>query len=264
MIELSGQEAKPLQGKCVLITRAKSQASALVGKIAALGGETYEFPVITMADPEDWGPVDAAVARLEQYHWLVITSPNGAEQFAARLKLAGKSGVDLPPTRVAAVGAATAKRLESLGIRVDLIPAEFRGAALPAALAPHLQPGDRILMARANLADPAPAEALRQLGAVVDDVIAYRTLLEGGDVAALQAALRAGVIHYATLTSSSTVNNLLERLGGPQWLKGVRIAVMGPETKKAAEVAGLTVHVMAGEVTLDGLVNAIVADCKRE
>jgi len=257
---IGGVLLNELSGFCILVTRAKSQASALVAKIEECGGRVWEFPVITIADPESWAPLDAAIASIAQYRWLVITSPNGAEQFGRRLAAAGKGAEDLAHLQVVAVGAATARALQAQGIRTDLLPAESRGAALPEAMAPHLQPGDRVLMARANLADPAPAETLRAMGHAVDDVTAYRTLLEGGDVEALREALRRKEIHYVTLTSSSTVNNLLERLGGPAWLANVRVAVMGPETKKAAEAAGLTVHAMAQQVTLDGLVNAIVAD----
>ncbi|HYF91766.1 MAG TPA: uroporphyrinogen-III synthase [Symbiobacteriaceae bacterium] len=253
-------ETLPLTGKCILITRARSQAPALAAHIEALGGKVWEFPVITILDPPSWAPLDAAVARLAVYRWLVITSPNGAERFAARLAAAGKGPVALAGVKVAAVGPATARALAAVGIAVDLLPAEARGAALPAALAPHVQPGDRILMARADLADPGPAEALRAMGCEVDDLVAYRTVPAGGDVVQLRSALRAGEIHYVTLTSSSTVNNLLERLGGREWLESTRIAVMGPETKKAALAAGLTVHVIAEQVSLEGLVNAIVAD----
>lgn len=250
------RSAGALAGRCVLVTRARSQASALVAKIEARGGRVWEFPVITIADPESWAPLDAAIENLGSYQWLVITSPNGAEKFAGRL---GETAA-LAHVKVAAVGAATARTLADLGIQTDVVPAEFRGAALPEAMAPHLQPGDRILMARANLADPGPADTLRAMGHQVDDIVAYRTLLEGGDVEALRAALRRGEIDYVTLTSSSTVNNLIERLGGREWLEGVRVAAMGPETRKAAEANGLTVHVMAEQVSLDGLVNAIVAD----
>jgi uroporphyrinogen III methyltransferase / synthase len=272
-----GQAGRPLAGRCVLITRARSQAGALAERVEALGGRVWAFPVITVADPESWAPLDEAIRGIGTYQWLVITSPNGAEKFAGRLGGAAPAGAGAvpgagPPTdaqpqhprlahlKVVAVGPATARALAAHGIRTDLIPAEARGAALPAAMAPHLSPGDRVLMARANLADPGPAEALRALGARVDDVVAYRTLAEGGDVAALQAALRSGEIDYVTLTSSSTVGNLIERLGGAHWLSGVRVAVMGPETRKAAEAAGLTVHVMAEQVSLEGLAKAILSD----
>ncbi|HLN62136.1 MAG TPA: uroporphyrinogen-III synthase [Symbiobacteriaceae bacterium] len=251
---------RPLEGVCVLVTRARSQAAALVDLIEAQGGEVFAFPVLSIADPESWAPLDEAIAHSDRYRWVVLTSPNGAEKFAARVAAAGKAPGGLAPLKVAAVGATTAQALERLGFAVDLVPPEFRGAALPAAMAPHLAPGDGVLMARANLADPALAENLRALGARVDDVVAYRTVSDGGDVDALKAKLTQRAIDYVTLTSSSSVANLLERLGGPQPLAGARIAVIGPETKKAAEAAGLTVHVVARQATVDGLVNSIVED----
>jgi uroporphyrinogen III methyltransferase/synthase len=252
---------KPLTGQCILVTRAKAQASALVAKIQAQGGQVYEFPVITIADPESWAPVDAAISALDHYRWLVITSPNGAEQFTARLRAAGGDGLAaLAHLRVVAVGTTTARTLERLGVKVDLMPAQFRGGALPSLMAPLLAAGDRVLMPRGDLADPAPAEQLRSLGAVVDDVVVYRTLLEGGDVAQLKVAIARGDIDYVTLTSSSTVQNLLLRLGGPEPLVGVRVAVIGPETKKAAEAAGLAVAVVAEAATMDSLVQAIMTD----
>jgi uroporphyrinogen III methyltransferase / synthase len=259
-------EAKPLTGCCVLVTRARAQVGALAELIEARGGEVYVFPVLTIADPESWAPLDAAIAHLESYRWVVITSPNGAEKFAARLAAGGKHPAAPGHPKVAAVGAATARVLERLGVAVDLVPPEYRGAALPAAMAPYLAPGDRVLMARANLADPAHAEGLRRLGAVVDDVVAYRTLAEGGDAAELTHRLSAGAIDYVTLTSSSTVTNLLERLGGPEALTGssARIAVIGPDTKKAAEAAGLLVHVMARQATAESLVNSISEDALQQ
>jgi uroporphyrinogen III methyltransferase/synthase len=172
----------------------------------------------------------------------------------------GHGGAALAHLTVVAVGTTTARALERRGVKVDLTPAQFRGGALPALMAPLLAAGDRVLMPRGNLADPTPAEQLRALGAVVDDVIVYRTLLEGGDVAALKAALANGEIDYVTLTSSSTVQNLLLRLGGPEPLVGVRVAVIGPETQRAAEGAGLTVAAVAETATMDSLVQAMIAD----
>jgi uroporphyrinogen III methyltransferase/synthase len=245
-----------LAGACVLVTRARQQASALIAQIEAAGGTTYPFPVITILDPTSWAPLDDAIAQMSMYQWLVITSPNGATQFTSRLADRAK----LRELRVAAVGSTTAKQLERLGIHVDLVPVEFRGAALPMAMAPLLTPGDRVLMPRGDRADPALAIRLRALGAHVDEVIAYRTVKEGGDVAALHEALRQGRIQYVTLTSSSTVVGLLERIGGPEALVGVRIAVIGPETRKTAEALGVEVHVQAAQATIESLVAAVTLD----
>lgn len=251
----------PLAGRRILITRARTQASALVEAVRALGGEPVEFPLIAIAPPESWAPLDEALAGLERYRWVVVTSANGVAALDGRLRAAGLEPTRLPPAvRVAAVGAATARALEALGMRVDLVPPEFRGAALPGALAPLLAPGDRILMPRGDLADPALAESLRVLGAQVDDLVAYRTVAGEGEAATLLAALVAGAVDYVTLTSSSTVTGLLGRLGGPGPLAGVRIACIGPETAKTAAAAGLTVHVLASEATVASLVAAIAQD----
>lgn len=249
-----------LAGKRVLVTRAKAGASALSERIIALGGEPVEVPVIAIVPPASWAPLDAAIERLAEYTWVVVTSSNGADAFAERLR-AIRGAPALPAgVRVAAVGSATARALSQRGLPVDLVPPEFRGAALPGAMAPLLRPGDRVLMPRGDLADPALADRLTALGARVDDLVAYRTVPEPGETAELLADLAAGRIDYASFTSSSTVTNLLQKLGGPGPLAGVRIAVIGPETQKTAEAAGLPVHVIASQATLDGLARAIAED----
>lgn len=213
--------------------------------------------MIAIADPESWAPIDEAIARLERYAWLVLTSANGAERFFGRLQ-----GRGLPEhVRTAVVGTATARALERFGVTPQVIPPAFRGAALPGAMAPLLRPGDRVLMPRGDLADPALAERLQALGAVVDDLVVYRTVPDrSGDLAALLADLEAGAIHYATFTSGSTVTNLLHLLGNPALLRHTRVACIGPETERAAAAAGLTPAVVAAEATLDGLVEAIIED----
>jgi uroporphyrinogen III methyltransferase/synthase len=253
-------EVRPLFGQRILVTRAPHQAGPLVDQIEALGGEACSLPVITMADPASWAPLDAALAQIERYAWLVITSLNGAAQFGARLMAAGKDARALAHLKIAAVGSGTAGALRAIGLQPDLVPEAFQGASLPAALAPHLAPGEWVLMVRGDLADPATADQLRQMGCHVDDLTAYRTLPTQFDPAQLTELLRQGAVQYATFTSGSTVVNLLQRLGGPSALNGVRIAVLGPQTKAAAEAAGLTVHVLAEQVSVAGLVNAIVND----
>jgi uroporphyrinogen III methyltransferase/synthase len=253
---------RPLAGKRVLILRSPAQAAAFIAMIEAAGGEAYPFPVITIADPADWRPLDEAIRQIERYHWLVITSPNGAQRFLDRLAVCNRSVADLSHLKVAAVGPATAQALAERGVRVDLLPREFKGRALPEVMAPHLRPGDRVLMARGDLADRQLAEGLAALGVQVDDLIAYRTLPYGPDPTRLKEALARGEISYAAFTSGSTVQNLLAQIGGPAALRGVRIACIGPETAAVAQRLGLTVHCIAQPHTLEGLLNAIIADAK--
>lgn len=248
----------PLSGTRILVLRSRAQAGSLIDAIEAAGGTAYAFPVIRIADPEDWGPLDEAIDNLDRYRWLVITSANGAERFVGRLRARGVDVARL--SRVAAVGSTTASTLESLGVRVDLVPPEYKGKALPGAMAPHLRPGDRVLLARGDLADKALVHGLEALGAVVDDRIAYRTLPTDEDPTELKRLLAEGAIHYAAFTSGSTVRNLLAVLGGPEALAGVRIACIGPETEAVARREGLPVHCTARVYTVDGLIEAIVKD----
>lgn len=257
-----------LEGATILVTRARSQARSLVALIEARGGRVREFPVIAIAPPDSWEPLDRALSQLERYRWLVVTSPNGAAFLAERLKAGGQAPLpdgrgearrSIPPL-VAVVGSATARSMRDLGLPVDLIPQEFRGSALPAAMAPLLKPGDRVLIPRGDLADQALPSALRALGAEVDEVVAYRTLRELATDEQLLGELARREVQYVTLTSGSTVAGLLERMGGAAPLAGVRLACIGPETKKAAEEAGLRVDVTAARATAEELVEALAAD----
>ncbi|MFO7172205.1 MAG: uroporphyrinogen-III synthase [Bacillota bacterium] len=258
---MAGPPERPLAGRTVLVTRAREQQSGLAEAIRRLGGEVWDFPTIAIADPEDWGPVDAALARLESFAWLVFTSQNGVRRFFQRLEGLRGPGAALPPhLRIAAVGRATAAALAGYGLEPAVVPREYRGRELAPALAPHLRPGDRVLLAQAR--DPAwdVAGDLRRLGAEVTQVAVYRTVPAAGDPEPLRAALAAGRIDYATFTSPSTVRNLLLALpDGVRLLAPVTVACIGPTTAAAAREAGLRVDLVPPEATAEGLAAALVA-----
>lgn len=258
-------ENRPLFGKRVLVTRSRAQASDLSDRIQELGGEPLEFPVIRIEDPESWNDLDAAIDRLSQYTYVVLTSPNGVEKFMQRLIAVGKDARSLAGIRVVAVGPQTAEALEARGIRADLVPAEFRGGSIIEALRAELRPGERVLLARADIADDTLPHGLQELGAMVDDCVAYRTVLEQRDSVELREMLSEGAVHYVTFASSSTVKNLLEVLGseGVSLLQTTTVACIGPVTAKTAREAGLDVAVLALEATIDGLVGAIVEHARR-
>ena len=81
-------EDKPLFGKRILVTRAREQASALARRLEAAGAEVVEFPAIRIVPPESWAPLDAAIARLREYRWVIFTSANGVRFFWERLRQA--------------------------------------------------------------------------------------------------------------------------------------------------------------------------------
>ena len=252
-------EERPLFGQRILVTRTRQQASALSTRLRALGAEAIELPTIHIAPPGDWAPLDRAIAGLGNYDWIVFTSVNGVSAFWERLDRAGLDARALHVVRVAAIGPATAAGLQARGLRADYVPGEYVAEAVAAGLGDVR--GLRVLLPRADIARPALAGLLRGGGAEVDEVTAYCTLQPESGAGELRDLL-AGVT-VATFTSSSTVRNLaaMARVAGldlPRALARATIACIGPITAGTARDLGLSVHIVAEEYTIDGLVEALI------
>ncbi|MFZ5915707.1 MAG: uroporphyrinogen-III C-methyltransferase [Chloroflexota bacterium] len=251
-------EDRPLFGQRVLVTRTRQQASALSARLRALGAEAIELPTIRIVPPEDWTPLDAAITGLAGYDWIVFTSVNGVGYFWQRLNAAGLDARVLHGLRLAAIGPATAAELEAHGLRADYVPGEYVAEAVAAGLGDVR--GQRLLLPRADIARPALANLLREGGAEVVEVAAYRTLQPKTDPTELGDLLTR--ITAATFTSSSTVRNLaiLVREAGldlPQALAHATIVCIGPITAATARELGLKVDVVAQEYTIDGLMQTL-------
>jgi uroporphyrinogen III methyltransferase/synthase len=252
-------DRRPLFGKRVLVTRAQAQASALSERLAALGAEPIELPTIRILPPADEGPLDAALARLGEYDWVIFTSANGVAHAFARLAAQGRDARAFAGCRLAAIGPATAAALAERGLRADRVAAEAVAEGLLATLAGEELAGRRVLLPQAEQAREALAAGLTARGAVVEVVAAYRTVPEAADPAAL-ALVRAGQIDVVTLTSASAARHLAAALGGELGgLERALVAAIGPVTAAAAAELGLRVGVVAAEHTIPGLVAAIVA-----
>jgi uroporphyrinogen III methyltransferase/synthase len=257
---LSWFEKKPLFGKRVVVTRSREQASDLSSRIEQLGGEVFEFPTIAIAEPEDYAPLDEAISRAETYDWLIFTSVNGVEAFFTRLRRQGRDIRDLKGARLCAIGPKTKERLEELCLHVEYVPSEYRAEAVLEGLQGKLKQGERVLLPRADIAREILADTLRDMGAQVDNVVAYRTVRGGGDAMTLRELLAEKMVHYITFTSSSTVKNFVEALDTPDYrtlLEGVRLISIGPITSQAARDLGLAIDIEAAEYTIDGLTEAL-------
>lgn len=258
--QLSWFETKPLFGKTFVVTRARTQASALTARLEAEGAKVLEVPAIRVADPEDFGPLDTALSHLQDYTWIVFTSANGVDRFFERLRSQRLDARALAACRVAAIGSATADTLDAFGIRADLVPPSFKAEDLTDALLPRLHPGDKVLLARAAVARNVLPDALRAAGMIVDVVPVYRTVADCENKEELLQALRDKAVDAVTFTSSSTVTNLLDSLGDDKdLLADIPLAVIGPVTAKTCVAAGLQPAVTADTYTIDGLVTAIQA-----
>jgi uroporphyrinogen-III synthase len=264
--ETKGAES-PLAGKRIVVTRSRSQASELCRLLEELGGRPYEFPVINIDWPDDLGPLDAALARLDTFDWVLFTSPNGVEMFWERLLQTQTDPQMITHTQVAAVGPKTAAALEKRGVAVAAVAEEFVGEGLLKTLEDRIGPGDQILLPRANIARKQLPDTLRQIGCVVTEVDAYQTLAVTDNVDELVALFQAGQIDVVTFTSSSTVKYFLKALAGHDvnaLLQGVLLAAIGPITAQTAADNGLQIDVMPATYTITDLVEALLKKFHQE
>jgi uroporphyrinogen III methyltransferase / synthase len=251
---------RPLFGKRVLVTRSREQASSLAALLTGSGAESVEFPAIRVVPPEDFVDLDRAISAMPTYDWIIFTSANGVSAVMDRLVELGKDVRALGPAKLAAIGPATADSLRAYGLRVDYVPEQFVAEAVVAGLTAEGVSGQRILIPRAADAREVLPHSLREAGAVVDEVGAYRTIADTEAAADVRKLLEKGGIDVITFTSSSTVRNFLERSGlqnSLEKLDGVTIACIGPITARTAEEYGLKVDVLAQEYTIPGLVQAL-------
>ncbi|GAB6157768.1 uroporphyrinogen-III C-methyltransferase [Desulfotomaculum varum] len=258
--KLSWFENRPLFGKRVIVTRSREQASVLSAAIEALGGEAWEFPTIQIQPPDDFTVLDNAIIDVRSYRWVIFTSVNGVKMFFDRMRANKKDIRDLSDVRLCAIGPRTREELEKRGLLVDYVPGEYRAEEIVEGLKSKILPGDRVLLPRADIARQLLPRALAELGAVVHEVTAYRTVLGSGDAAAIRQALAAGEVSVVTFTSSSTVKNFVKLIGEeglPQLMEKVVVASIGPITSQTARELGLSVDIEACEYTIEGLVQAI-------
>jgi uroporphyrinogen III methyltransferase/synthase len=274
---LSWFEGRPLFGKRVLITRTRKQASVLARLLADEGAIPVELPAIEIEPVADRSELDAAIGRLAAgaYAWAVFTSANAVEEFFGAVESKGLDARAFGATRVCTIGPATAAALAEHGIRADLVPAQYIAEAVVEAMRRRLNVADGFSLPRGREGEPAPPrilipraegaraeliEGLTALGAMVEEIPLYRAALPAEARPEALQMLRDGGIDIVTFTSSSTVRNLVEILGGSGPLTGERrplIACIGPITAQTAEELGLPVDVVASEHTVEGLVVAL-------
>jgi uroporphyrinogen III methyltransferase/synthase len=238
----------------VLVTRPGEQAQELRELLAALGAEVLEQPGITVSDPPDWSPVDAALEHIASYDWLVFSSSNGVKRLLDRLLHRGGSLGQLAAVKLAAIGPGTAAELRRYGLAADVVPEEYRAESLAEALAPHAA-GRRFLLARASRGRQVLPEQLTAAGGIVEQVVVYST----GDVETadpqIAAALAAGRVDWVTVTSSAIARAIVGLFG--EQLRKARLASISPVTSQTLRELGHPPAAEATEYTMAGLVAAI-------
>jgi uroporphyrinogen-III synthase len=262
-----------LTGVRILVGRAPHQASALSARLRELGAEVLEIPFIEIRKPRSYKGLDGALKNLSRYDWLILTSVNGVDAVWERLRKLRLRGKPMRHLKIAAIGPATRQAIEQHGVKVNIVPREYVAESVVTSLRRKIR-GKRVLLARARVARDVIPRELRKLGARVDVVEAYETVIPESSRQRLRAALKSQKTppHWITFTSSSTVRNFVALLaegrgrGRPRHLgteaDRVRFASIGPITSSTLRAFGLPVDIEASEYTIPGLIKAI-ARCER-
>jgi uroporphyrinogen III methyltransferase/synthase len=248
--ELAWLGPRPLAGRTVAVTRARTQTSTLARRLEKLGAGVVQAPVIRIRQ------LPVTELDLSSYDLICLTSPNGVEALFEQLAATGRDARALAAATVAAIGPGTARALAAHGISADVVPERFVAESLVESLAEI--PVRHALVARAREARDVLPDALSARGAEVDVLALYETVAEPLDAAALVSARQAD---YITFTSSSTVRFFLQACGGEAGLSpGTRIVSIGPVTTETLIEHGIAPHVEAERHDVDGMVEALVTD----
>jgi len=254
-------ENKPLFGKRIIITRARKQASDLVKMLSDLGADCIESPSIKVIAPADYTPMDNSIENLSKFDWIVFTSVNGVEYFFDRLFSNGYDVRKLHTMKTACIGPATAEKLRGFGLKSDIIPKNYRAESVVDAFQNEAVKDKNILIPRAEQARPVLPVELKKMGAIVDEVVAYRTVEVAENAEVLIDQLRSGTVDAVTFTSSSTVKNFAAVLPEAEItdiMKNVTVACIGPITADTAKELGLKTDICADTYTIPGLTEAIL------
>jgi len=253
-------EERPLEGRTIVITRARAQAQRFAQLLEAAGARVLQAPTIVIEPPASWELLDTALGALDSFTWVVFTSVNGVAMVDRRLSARGLAWAAITRKRVAAIGPATAEALAEHGVRVELVPPEYRAEALVEALRRLVGPADRVLLPRAKETRDVLVVELRRLGVTVTEVPAYQTRRIEDGVVRLREALASGSVAAVTFTSSSTARNFAEQFSDSErsaWRGRIAVASIGPITAATAAEYGLSTDVMPSEYTIPALARAL-------
>jgi uroporphyrinogen III methyltransferase / synthase len=259
--QLSWFETKPLFGWRVLVPRTKEQSAGVKASLRDHGAVPEEVPTISVEPPRNPMQMDKAVRGLVEgrYEWVAFTSANAVRAVRERLEDYGLDARAFSGLKIAAVGERTAAVLADWGLRADLVPLDDQSATGLLAVWPEfdadLDPINRVFLPRADIATDALVAGLVELGWECDDVTAYRTVRASPPPAPVREAIKTGQFDAVLFTSSSTVRNLVGIAGKPHTT--TVIAVIGPQTAKAAQEHGLRVDVVADKPDTAELVEAL-------
>jgi uroporphyrinogen III methyltransferase/synthase len=249
-----------LAGKRIVITRSAAQSEVLARELSARGAMPLVLPLVSFAEPQDFAPLDRAIAEIARFDWMLVTSAQAVRALVKRSEELKRplvhSGSKL---RIAAVGPVSAEAARQAGLPVEYVAETHTGAALAEELGSRLQ-GAKVFLPRSDRANPDLPPALQRHGAQVTEVIAYRTLRPTDVDQRNLKQIAEGTTDAVLFFSPSAVQHFAELVGGEQ-LRALQdklaITAVGPVTANALREAGVGRTVMAGDTTAGAVVAAL-------
>lgn len=250
-------EKRPLLGKRIVVTRTRPQAGQMSKQLADLGADVVELPTIKIEYPDDHALFAELVTTAHEYDWLVFTSPNGVEKFFDAFYATYHDARSIGGVKIAAVGPGTARKIKEYRFAVDLMPEKHVAEELVSTFAEKESvENQRILWVRPADARPIVSDGLGALGAIVDDCVAYKTVMETEDPTGAVKQFTESGADIVTFASASAAENF-KALNLP-WPADCKIASIGPVTSTALAGMKMVPHIEAREYNIPGLVSAIV------
>lgn len=252
--------ANSLKGKRVVVTRAAEQSEHLVQALRERGAVPVLAPMVAFGPPDDASLLDEAIQELRYYDWIFLTSQNALRALQERCHLLKLSLAQITVgVRVAAVGPATAEAAENAGLKVAHVATKHQGVSLAEELSKELK-GKRVLLPRSDQANPELVKKLKEMGAQVKEIVAYKTIRpDNKDLARAEAMTREGA-DAVLFFSPSAVHHLQDLLGNEKFLEFSRrsvFAAIGPVTEEALRKAKVDRVVLAQDTTVAAVLAAL-------
>jgi uroporphyrinogen-III synthase len=251
--------SNPLDGKRIVLTRAVEQTRELKARLEKMGAVVLLFPAVNFSEPTDTTELDRSINSLIEFDWIVFTSANAVRFFAGRCRKLGVEPSNDGNFRCAAVGPATASAVAAEGFPVDHVAQEFIGSALASELSTMLN-GRKVLLPRSERARPDLPAALKAVGAVVTEIVAYQTGRVGTIDPEVMQAIREAEVDVISFFSPSAIENMRAELGEEVLSRlgaKAKMAAVGPTTAAALRGAGLSVAIQAPRATAESMAVAI-------
>ena len=256
-------EQKPLFGKNIVVTRCRTQSSALAEKISDMGGNPIEIPTIKIQKVEDNKELEAEINRIKDYTYIIFSSKNAVDIFFEKLNDMGYDTRALYNSKICAVGAETAKAIKSRGIITDIVPEKYVAEGLYEELKDIINENDKILIPRAKNARDFLVNKLSEK-CYIKEVITYESVIDNNKKNLALEVIEDENVDYITFASSSTVKNFITLIGKEKLkkLENKKIISIGPITSKTIEDFGLKVYKEAEVATIDSMIDSISNDKK--